>query len=54
MNNNEKIAAIKKLVEGTTIETIEDTGELLSDIIHIVYGVDKTEKLFPKKYICHE
>lgn len=49
MNDTQKIAAIKQLVEGTTIQTIEDTGELLSDIIHIVYGIDKTEKLFPKK-----
>lgn len=49
MDDTEKINAIKQLVEGTTIQTIEDTGELLSDIIHIVYGIDKTKKLFPKK-----
>lgn len=47
MNDSEKIEAIKKLAEGTSIKTIEDAGELLSDIIHIVYGIEKTKKLFP-------
>jgi hypothetical protein len=51
MNDTQKIAAIKKLVEETQIQTIEDTGEMLSDIIHIVYGIEKTEKLFPKKNV---
>lgn len=49
MNDTQKIAAIKKAVEETKIQIIEDAAELLSDIIHIVYGIDKTEELFPKK-----
>ena len=54
MNDKKKIEAIKKLVEATKIASIEDAGELLSNIIHIVYGIEKTEKLFHKKTICHE
>lgn len=53
MNDTQKINAIKQLVEKTTIQTIEDTGELLSDIIHIVYGIDKTENCFRKRTLWH-
>lgn len=51
MDDTKKIEFIKTLVESTKISTIEDGLEMLSDIIHIVYGVDKKEKLFPKKVI---
>lgn len=52
MNDTEKIAAIKKrIVKHEKIETIEDGLELLSDIIHIVYGVDKKKPLFEKKSV---
>lgn len=51
MNDTKKIEAIKALVESTKIKTIEDGLEMLSDIIHVVYGIDKKEKLFPKKNI---
>ena len=51
LEDTKKINAIKQLVEGKKIQTIEDTGEMLSDIIHIVYGIEKTEKLFPKKNV---
>ena len=49
LEDTKKINAIKQVVESKKIQTIEDTGEMLSDIIHIVYGIDKTEKLFQKK-----
>ncbi len=49
LDDTKKINAIKQLAESKKIQTIEDTGEMLSDIIHIVYGIEKTEKLFPKK-----
>lgn len=49
LDDTKKINAIKQLAESKKIQTIEDTGEMLSDIIHIVYGIDKKEKLFPKK-----
>ena len=51
LEDTKKINAIKQLVDGKKIQTIEDTGEILSDIIHIVYGIDKTENLFPKKNV---
>ena len=53
MNDTKKIEVIKALLESTKITTIEDGLEMLSDIIHVVYGVDKTEKLFPKKMFWH-
>ena len=49
MNDTQKIAAIKKEIESTQLNTLEDMGEMLDSIIRIVYGVEKTEKLFPKK-----
>lgn len=49
MNDTQKIAAIKKEIEGTHLNTLEDICEMLDSIIRIVYGVDKKEKLFPKK-----
>ena len=51
MNDTKKIETIKALVESKKIQTIEDAGEMLSGIIHIVYGIDKKEKLFPQKNI---
>lgn len=51
LEDTKKINAIKQLVEGKKLQTIEDAGEMLSDIIHIVYGIDKAEKLFPKKNV---
>lgn len=51
LEDTKKINAIKQLVEGKKIQTIEDTGEMLSDIIHIVYGIDKKQPLFEKKGI---
>jgi len=51
MNDTQKIAAIKKEIEGTHLNTLEDMGEMLDSIIRIVYGIKKTEKLFPKKNV---
>lgn len=51
MNDTEKIEAIKKLVASTKLNTIENCLETLSDIIHIVYGVDKKEKIMPQKQL---
>ena len=51
MNDTQKIEAIKKEIESTKLNTLEDMGEMLSDIIHIVYGIEKTEKLFSKKNV---
>lgn len=52
MNDTQKIEAIKKkIVKHGKIETIEEGLELLSDIIHIVYGVEKKQPLFEKKGI---
>lgn len=49
MNNTQKIAAIRKEIESTHLNTLEDMGEMLDSIIRIIYGVEKKEKLFPKK-----
>lgn len=51
MNDTQKIEAIKKEIESTHLNTLEDMGEMLDSIIRIVYGVEKKEKLFPKKNI---
>ena len=51
MNDTQKIAAIKKEIESTHLNTLEDMGEMLDSIIRIVYGVEKKEKLVPKKNI---
>lgn len=51
MNDTQKIAAIKKEIESTKLDRLENMGELLDSIIRIVYGVEKKEKLFPKKNI---
>lgn len=51
MNDTQKVEAIKALVESTKIKTIKDGLEMLSDIIHVVYDIDKKEKLFSKKTI---
>ena len=51
MNDTQKIAAIKKEIESTKIDTLENMGELLDSIIRIVYGIEKKEKLFPQKSI---
>jgi len=51
MNDTQKIAAIKKEIEGTRLNTLEDMGEMLDTIIRIVYGVEKTKPLFEKKRI---
>lgn len=45
----EKIAAIKVLIESRTFNIIEDAAETLSDVMHIVYNVDKDKPLLPKK-----
>lgn len=49
LTDNQKVAAIKKEIESTHLNTLEDMGEMLDSIIRIVYGIEKTEKLFPKK-----
>lgn len=49
MNDTEKINAIKKEIESTPLTSLENMGEMLDSIIRIVYGVEKKEKLFPKK-----
>lgn len=51
MNDTQKIAAIKKEIEGTHLNTLEDMGEMLDSIIRIVYGVEKKQPLFEKKGI---
>jgi len=51
LDDTKKINAIKQLAESKKIQTIEDMGEMLDSIIRIVYGVEKKEKLFPKKNI---
>lgn len=51
MNDTQKIAAIKKEIEGTHLNTLEDMGEMLDSIIRIVYGVEKKQPLFEKKRI---
>ena len=51
MNDTQKIAAIKKEIEGTHLITLEDMGELLDSIIRIIYGVEKKQPLFEKKGI---
>lgn len=51
LDDAKKINAIKQLAESKKIQTIEDMGEMLDSIIRIVYGVEKTEKLFPKKNV---
>lgn len=51
LEDTKKINAIKQVAESKKIQTIEDTGEMLSDIIHIVYGIDKKQPLFEKKGI---
>ena len=48
-NDLKKIEAIKKEIESTHLNTLEDMGEMLDSIIRIIYGVEKKEKLFPKK-----
>ena len=50
-NDSQKIEAIKKEIESTKLNTLENMGEMLDSIIRIVYGIEKTEKLFPKKNI---
>lgn len=52
MNDTQKIEAIKKEIESTKLNTLENMGEMLDSIIHIVYGVEKKEKLFPKKSLA--
>ena len=51
MNDTQKIAAIKKEIEGTHLNTLEDMGEMLDSIIRIIYGVEKKKPLFEKKGI---
>lgn len=51
MNDTQKIAAIKKEIGGTHLNTLEDMGEMLDSIIRIVYGVEKKQPLFEKKGI---
>ena len=51
MNNKQKIDAIKKEIECTKLDTLENMGELLDSIIRIVYGVEKKQPLFEKKGI---
>lgn len=51
MNDTQKIEAIKKEIEGTHLNRLEDIGEMLDSIIRIVYGIEKTEKLFSKKNV---
>lgn len=51
MNDTQKIAAIKKEIESTHLNTIENMGEVLDSIIRIVYGVEKKQPLFEKKGI---
>lgn len=51
MNDTQKIESIKKEIESTKLNTLEDMGEMLDSIIRIVYGIEKKEKLFPKKNI---
>ena len=51
MKKKKKIAAIKKEIEGTHLNTLEDMGEMLDSIIRIVYGVEKKQPLFEKKGI---
>ncbi len=51
MNDTQKIAAIKKEIEGTHLNTLEDMGEMLDSIIRIIYGVEKKQPLFEKKGI---
>jgi hypothetical protein len=51
MNDTQKIEAIKKEIESTHLNTLEDMGEMLDSIIRIVYGVEKTKPLFEKKGI---
>lgn len=47
----QKIKAIKKEIENTPLTSLENMGEVLDSIIHIVYGVEKKEKLFQQKAI---
>ena len=51
MNDTQKIAAIKKEIESTHLNTIENMGEVLDSIIRIVYGVETKQPLFEKKGI---
>lgn len=51
MNDTQKIEAIKKEIEGTHLNTLEDMGEMLDSIIRIIYGVEKKQPLFEKKGI---
>lgn len=51
MNDTQKIAAIKKEIEDTHLNTLEDMGEMLDSIIRIVYGIKKEKPLFEKKGI---
>lgn len=51
MNDTQKIEAIKKEIESTKLNTLEDMGEMLDSIIRIVYGVEKKQLLFEKKGI---
>lgn len=51
MNDTQKINAIKKEIEGTHLNTLEDMGEMLDSIIRIIYGVEKKQPLFEKKGI---
>lgn len=51
MNDTQKIAAIKKEIESTQLNTLEAMGEMLDSIIRIVYGIKKEKPLFEKKGI---
>lgn len=52
MNDTQKIEAIKKEIESTHLNTLEDMGEMLDSIIRIVYGVEKKRKIISKKEHC--
>ena len=47
MDDSQKIKAIRTIVEGTELKTATIALDVLSDIIHIVYGIDKEKDLFP-------
>lgn len=51
MTDSQKVAAIKKEIESTHLNTLEAMGEMLDSIIRIVYGIEKTQPLFEKKGI---
>lgn len=47
--DREKIEVIKAIFVDRKLNTLESCAETLSDIMHIVYNIEKDEKLCNKK-----